>query len=392
MNKMNRDKTGNRIAEPRASWGDVIDRAAKIGEMPPANSSDFSKSYPEARARVAAALESRGSMLLPEEIVVPFRVSTEKRATDGHVVLSGGWDLDTRFRKNPVCLYMHSRWDPIGKIPVVEVRDGALYADIVFPAKHIDAMAHDIGLKVLHGYLNAVSVGFVPLEMQDDPTATEEEKKKFFDPWSQKGPQRITKAMLIEISVVTLPADEDAVGDRSIGRYGKDRDRKGAEKCGCKDRKNNRAEGDMVDPNNSPDDIPLEEQAASKVDTCVADKIAKLIAEGKTQEQAAAIAYSMCGKGKRMSADAKASIMAAVIAIESALAVVGENLAVAKAEIEAQEVGEDQSGEGEPATAEGEPVPEGAPMEDGEREMTTISTLELESLNRALKRLHDRLS
>lgn len=163
-------------------------------------------SYPEARARVEAALKAKGQTLKDDEIVIPFVISTADRATDGHRVPVNAWHLD-RYRMNPVVLLQHDRGGfPVGRAPIVEVRNGALCADVVFPSMSQYPRGNEVGRLVRDGYLNAVSVGFSIDDSIDDPEIPRSELGKY---WTT--PQLVKKATLFEFSVVTVPADAKAV-------------------------------------------------------------------------------------------------------------------------------------------------------------------------------------
>ena len=98
------------------------------------------------------------------------------------------------FERNPVMLWMHGR-EPRGSLPIGRwenlTRDArAITGDAVFD--QADDFARDVERKYRDGYLNAVSVAWLPEEARDGYT---------YD--------------MLEASAVSVPADPDAV---QVGR------------------------------------------------------------------------------------------------------------------------------------------------------------------------------
>ena len=134
--------------------------------------------------------------------LVSFVASTANADRYGDVINQGGWDL-SKFRQNPVILLNHnSNALPIGK-GIVDVVDGQLMVDIEFDMD--DPQAKEVARKTKAGFLNAVSVGFNPID--STPRSTLE---KSHPAHGQSG-QYFDKAELLEISIVTIPANGDAV-------------------------------------------------------------------------------------------------------------------------------------------------------------------------------------
>lgn len=117
--------------------------------------------------------------------------STEAVDRDGEVIKQNGWDL-TNFNRNPVLMLMHNYQEfPVGKITEISVTGGQLTFKAIFTEatqKAIEAYA-----LVKEGILSAFSVGFIPRE---------------YDP---KDNSTITKAELLEISLVPVPANPEAI-------------------------------------------------------------------------------------------------------------------------------------------------------------------------------------
>jgi HK97 family phage prohead protease len=127
--------------------------------------------------------------------------------SDGTVDRSGdsidpnGWDL-TEFVKNPVALWAHdSDAPPIGRASNIGPVKGKLLGDIEFIPPEISAFADMIFRMVEGGYINAVSVGFMPLEYsfvseQDRPFGIDFKRQE-----------------LLEISLCPVPCNPNALID-----------------------------------------------------------------------------------------------------------------------------------------------------------------------------------
>lgn len=130
----------------------------------------------------------------------------------GDIIEQDGWELKN-YKKNPVILWGHNVREerpPIGKAEKVWIEGDGKKAQLMFKAKFdmADAFAADIYRKVKEGFLNMVSVGFLPLDW-------EQMKGEANDPF---GGNRFTKQELLEISFVPVPANpQAAVQIRSMG-------------------------------------------------------------------------------------------------------------------------------------------------------------------------------
>lgn len=146
---------------------------------------------------------------------VLFVISKEVVDRDGDILRANGIDL-TNYNKNPVFLSFHnSREFPLGKTEKVWVDVDEVKAIVYFPtveelstnpeqasekAKLVDFCYHCYKT----GMLNAVSVGFIPLEWV--------ETENGFD---------IQKWELLEFSAVAVPANQDAIAE-AVKSFGKD--------------------------------------------------------------------------------------------------------------------------------------------------------------------------
>jgi len=133
-------------------------------------------------------LEKRGEKLFS------FVASTASEDRMGDVIRQEGWALDA-YKKNPVVLFGHNHDQPIGRAHNVRVADGALTADFEFAPEEVNPFAAQVGRMVEAGFLKAVSVGFRPLEYKP----------------LKSGGLDFTKSELLEISVVSVPANASAL-------------------------------------------------------------------------------------------------------------------------------------------------------------------------------------
>jgi HK97 family phage prohead protease/HK97 family phage major capsid protein len=112
----------------------------------------------------------------------------------GDVVDSDGWVLDN-FKRNPVSLFNHNSDFPIGRWKNLGVRDGALRGHLELAPKGTSPRIDEIRALVEAGILQAVSVGFMPLE--SGPRT--------------KGGNHYTRQELVECSLVAIPANANAL-------------------------------------------------------------------------------------------------------------------------------------------------------------------------------------
>ena len=147
---------------------------------------------------------------------VQFTISKEVEDRDGDILRANGVDF-TNYMKNPLFLSFHnSREFPLGKVTKFWVEGNEVKAIVYFPtleelssnpeqasekAKLVDFTYHCYKT----GMLNAVSVGFIPLEWT--------ESEKGFD---------ITQWELLEFSAVAVPANQDAIAE-AVKSFGLDK-------------------------------------------------------------------------------------------------------------------------------------------------------------------------
>lgn len=130
---------------------------------------------------------------------ITFVASTGEVARDNLILEQSGWELDA-YRSNPVVLYSHDYFSrpPIGRAENLRIEDGNLKVDIFFDQS--DEFARSIESKVANRYLNTVSVGW---------------NTKAYEPGKGDQPGRVTRAELLDISVVNIPGDPRALAERA---------------------------------------------------------------------------------------------------------------------------------------------------------------------------------
>jgi len=146
-----------------------------------------------------------------EDRVVRFVASDETPDRVGDVIEVAGWNL-TSYKANPVVLWGHDSNDrpPIGR--AANVRRGvgpsgraALLASIEFAPAEAHEFADSVYQLTKAGYLNAVSVGFMPRSTKD---ISEKERQELGMP---SYGLLYDSADLLEISVVSVPANPSAL-------------------------------------------------------------------------------------------------------------------------------------------------------------------------------------
>lgn len=142
--------------------------------------------------------------------LVSFVASTSSADRYGDVINQAGWQLD-KYRSNPVILLNHNANSlPIGK-GNVDVVDGKLLVDVEFDMD--DPQASEVARKTKAGFLNAVSVGFNPID------ATPRSMLEKSHPAHGQAGQYFDKAELLEISIVTIPANGEAVAAKGYDMH-----------------------------------------------------------------------------------------------------------------------------------------------------------------------------
>lgn len=157
-----------------------------------------------------------------------FTLSDESLNSYGYRVLTSGIDLKN-FKKNPVLLFNHERmsWGsdvyngPVGRWDNIRVEDGKLIGDAVIDDQ--DPKGKILANKIEKDFIRAASIGFKIIEMSED--------KKHLLPGQTR--PTITKCELVEVSVVDVPANKNA-----LALYDKDGKRINLEDEGALERLN----------------------------------------------------------------------------------------------------------------------------------------------------------
>jgi HK97 family phage prohead protease len=134
-----------------------------------------------------------------------FVMSDDTTDRMGDAIDQAGWQL-AHFRKAPVALFNHDRNQVIGRWRDVAVRGGRLTGFLELAEEGTSALVDSIRKLVAQKILRAVSVGFRPLAAEP------------LDPENKWGAQRFTKCELLECSLVSVPANPNALAiARSFG-------------------------------------------------------------------------------------------------------------------------------------------------------------------------------
>ena len=137
---------------------------------------------------------------------IRFVASDESVDRYGDIIRADGWKLEN-FRKNAVLLFGHnSRELPIGKVSEVGVVGKQLEATAEFMPEGMNDFADAVWRAVEAGFLNAVSVGFLPLSEPNYIFADDDPDHKGWPTGYEFVDQE-----LLELSVVPVPANPQAL-------------------------------------------------------------------------------------------------------------------------------------------------------------------------------------
>lgn len=128
-----------------------------------------------------------------------FIFSDESIDREGDRIMASGWDVRD-FMRNPVALFSHdARSLPIGRAMNLRINGPRLIGDIVFAPADVSEFADRVFKMVKGGFVQAVSVGFAPIDWR----------------WAREtdrlGSVDFIRQTLLEISVVTIPANQQAL-------------------------------------------------------------------------------------------------------------------------------------------------------------------------------------
>jgi HK97 family phage prohead protease len=140
-----------------------------------------------------------------EARTIDFVASTEAVDRYGDVIRVAGWKFEA-YKKNPVFLWAHKSGEPpIGKTVSIHVETSPV-PTLVQKVEFADAATYKFADTIFNlykgGFLKAVSVGFMPLEMPKRITDSE---------GNQTGGYEFTNQELLELSAVPVPANPEAL-------------------------------------------------------------------------------------------------------------------------------------------------------------------------------------
>lgn len=175
-------------------------------------------SSPEWRSMIAkgqTAAICKSTTVKREGGKVSFIASSANPDRYGDTINQSGWKLDN-FKKNPVLLWAHSySTPPVGRVGSLDTTGNLTANDITFTDEKAHKFGHEVGLMVKDGFLNAVSVGFLPLKWE----ARYSEEGEFLG-------YHFIEQELLELSVVPVPAHPEAllsgkglIASKSLGQW-----------------------------------------------------------------------------------------------------------------------------------------------------------------------------
>lgn len=134
-------------------------------------------------------------------------ITTDSVDRDGEVVVPGGM-YSRDYERNPVLLYEHDPKQPIGKMLGMKRKERSIEAEFALaprPANHEGEWLPDTVASLMEfGALNTMSIGFMGTEARP---ATKADAEKY-----GPGCKRVYgKWKLLEVSVVSVPANQDAI-------------------------------------------------------------------------------------------------------------------------------------------------------------------------------------
>lgn len=129
----------------------------------------------------------------------PFEYVLSDETVDryGDVIVASGWKL-ANFKKNPIALFGHDSDKPVGTWANVRVEAGRLIARLELAAAGTSARIDELRSLIAQRIIRAVSVGFQVLKRESLPD-------------SKNGGYRYTACDLLECSLVSVPANPNAL-------------------------------------------------------------------------------------------------------------------------------------------------------------------------------------
>lgn len=173
--------------------------------------SEIEKFYRERQSLFTrgGAIVNKGIKIDVEKRTVDGVISTESIDRDDEVVLARGLKFE-QFHKNPVVLFMHDAYCPIGKCddgPKLRKRGGM--TEVVATTKFADTdLANEVFELTKGEFLRGISIGMSPYSIDRSAPEPQEIRKR---PELAKVRLMIRGAELAEYSFVTVPSNPDAL-------------------------------------------------------------------------------------------------------------------------------------------------------------------------------------
>ena len=171
----------------------------KESDMVAVNEFGYVASEDRELLKYASGLVDKAKDELPEG-QIPFKFITMTLDRDSEVLKPQGAQLKN-FKKNPVFLWAHNWWQAlpsIGKVIKMK-KDSESFRGVVEFDLGNDQFAEMIYNKYKDGFLNAVSVGFIPLAVDTEPIVDGQQGFTY------------TKYEILEVSAVPVPSNPDAL-------------------------------------------------------------------------------------------------------------------------------------------------------------------------------------
>lgn len=127
-----------------------------------------------------------------------FRITNERVNSYGFRVLTDGVDAD-QYERNPVLLYMHQRGQIIGYVKDLKKENGEITGEPVFDCA--TELSKQCKKQYEFGSLRMVSAAFDPKETSDAKELLAEGQTR----------PTVTKCKLVEVSMVDIGANDDAI-------------------------------------------------------------------------------------------------------------------------------------------------------------------------------------
>ena len=145
--------------------------------------------------------------------VIKGFASTPTKDRHDDIVLPSAFEetIQKDYKKNPIILFQHDTYNPIGKATYMSISEKGLYIEGLIVDEKIEP-------KIQAGILKTLSIGYIPQEVEFkdkngavlNPDISDDRMRI----WMEEGVTRtIKKLELVENSIVSVPANPDAIFD-----------------------------------------------------------------------------------------------------------------------------------------------------------------------------------